>query len=324
MKKIKIAIIIIAVMIFIIIIGLFVLNRDKGNVDTSGDDVQLSQVSEVIDFSMYYSIENCLNKYLDDIIRVKNTETVYQMLEKNYINEFKITQDNVIGKLNTFDGINTFELNINNIYSYTQDYNIITFFVYGTVDDNSTKAQEQFNVIFKLDNEAQTFAILPEEYMIKYGYNNYNQINNYVENIQNIQANENNLFEYISIDDSERVNYYFETYREALNNNEIEKSYQMLDEEYRNAKFGNIGNYQRYVNENRDKILSMSIQLYGYTSENSGMLFVCTNQYSENIIIKCKNAINFSIMLDSGTININENELEIIDSENTIEEEVIE
>ena len=64
--------------------------------------------------------------------------------------------------------------------------------------------------------------------------------------------------ELYSMDEAERIKYYFNVYLDYLENKEYEKAYDMLDDKFKNNYFNTIDTYIQYVNNKYSPIISVT------------------------------------------------------------------
>ena len=85
----------------------------------------------------------------------------------------------------------------------------------------------------------------------------------------------------------------------------IEDAYNMLNEDYRNEKFGSIDKYQEYVDELMTlSTYSMEVDSYNVKYGNGYKLFRIYDENNTEFIIKEKSIMNFEVYLDDATVNI--------------------
>ena len=88
--------------------------------------------------------------------------------------------------------------------------------------------------------------------------------------------------------------------------NDPEKAYEMLDEEYKNKRFGNLETFKNYVDNNREDIESYVIKEYGINKLLDGTEYICQDQYDHAYTFKETSIMKFSAKLDNYTIESEE------------------
>ncbi len=306
--------IILAIIIVILIIVLFVLAKGtkKQEEQLVEEEVTEKEVTDEDRIEQYdfLVVSNCVAEYLsginqnnsryygrddnnDFVIVVEQEEinrNAYNLLSSEYIKKNKIT--------------------LNNVYQYVpevkEDYIFVPidmklkkgeyinqYKVYGYAVDLKYNFVSYLYVIVNLDIDNKTFSIEPINEK-KYQEDNFE--NNDIE----IEANDNNEYIYRQLSEEYRLKQYFQNYKMMLLSNP-EVAYQFLNQEYKEKCFGNIENFEKYITENRDKLLSATLE--GYDAK-------ITEDYTEYIEkdvkgnyyifnISDENPIEFNVMLDT-------------------------
>lgn len=136
---------------------------------------------------------------------------------------------------------------INKIYSLKKETNIDAFWIEGIRKDTATST----NLMVITDSVKKLFLIINEEQIIQNGISleNLNSIN-----LENINFEENNKFEYKNINDEEYIKFLLKDYLEkTLYNTQL--GYNILNEEYKNKKFGSIEKYNEFINLKREALI---------------------------------------------------------------------
>lgn len=103
------------------------------------------------------------------------------------------------------------------------------------------------------------------------------------------------------VDDESMAEIYLKDYIHTMYTN-VEKAYNLLDEEYRNIKFGSLENYKNYVN-----LLgynNYTVSKY-YTTTSEGYIIFGVYDTNDNLFIfKTKGVMQYSVYLDDYTVEI--------------------
>lgn len=269
-----------------------------------------------IDKQSYFDIKTCMQKYVDNL-NIKNNKyyvydrtnnklivsdeskikkNIYNLLSDKYISENNITLDNI------YENIQTFEESA--IYlpieiSLIQDGDIKSFLTYGIVQ--STKDYSVMSKLFTIIN----INLVEESFSIEPIYEKYNSINEI--NIQNMEKtitrNTGNLFTTTQIISEDYPKEYINIYK-SLALSEPERLYNLLDEEYKNARFGSVEEFKKYINNNRDKIQSTRLDTYKIEARNESTRYICVDQYKNYYMIQEKEFCqDYTMILDIYTID---------------------
>lgn len=333
MKSLKRLIIILVVIAFILIISIYFIYQgrkdimdEEGNMNEpeyiEGSYITDKAIKELDSKEEYFIIRDVVQQvqtyinYLDyDItesrVKLENKEeenqfiaeykqegidSIKNMMSKEYMQEFNIN-DSVI--YDSFAKYANKNITIGDIYVSESSVNIKTYFVYLEVLDKD----EELNLVITIDSSNSSFYIMLKNYMDKMDLKKENIIGKNVEQvIQNIEINEYNTYDIPNISDATYIQELFEkykTYLAILPN----KAYEMLDSEYKQKRFGNIQSYKKYIEDNSLHLFDMELSKYKINHYNDYTEYVCMNQYGNYLIFREKKLMDYTVFLDSYTID---------------------
>ena len=299
-KNIIMAMLLVIIIIIIIILTIFLLNKKENGIDLNnkniGDaglniDYSVSEIENVTDKIEYYTVRNCINNYFnilnsnnsiyyvgDEIDEDAQKEYIYNLLGIDYIKSNNITVNNVLNKVETTKEQKVF---IPLQMKVLKKEKVDKYIVYGVLQDViELNDAEEIYIIVNLDYNNKTFSIEP----IDKEYESIEQINIENDDIL-IDKNENNIYQNQKITNEYLTNEYFVLYKK-LAITEPELVYNIFSEEYRNERFGNIDNFKKYVNENKNEILKINMQQYLVNNYESYTEYVAKDQYGNLYIFK--------------------------------------
>lgn len=318
MKYIRNIMIALIVIIIIIVLILLMMNNKEiekkqeysyeNNADTTNIDASIKQVDNA---SLYYTAYECLNNFYktvtmeisdvqedyieggeipDSILMGVSSEedrniAIYNQLDKQYIEENKITQENVY---NYFSFINS-DFSVEKMYIINGEL-IKEFYLY--VIQSGTQNQLLFNVVLDVNNK--TYCIKPMETV------DYTQIKS--TNIASIELNNNNMFEYADVSKEQMAKKYFNNFKNNIFK-DISKMYNKLEEQYREKRFGSLENYQQYIVDNKDEFENIIIKKYLVNNYEEYTEYVCQDQYENLYVFREKAVMDYELLLDTYTIN---------------------
>ena len=322
MNKYKILkILIIIFMILCILIGIVYLIFSNGNSlspyerksTPENEEMFIEENSEVLEKVKYryhyYTIQLLTERYLtyikdslydDSGIRDASREALYSIVDNSYLKEFNISDRNqLIDRYK--DILEEEQIEVKNIYNLRLSDNIELFLVKGLLVLNN----QEIEIFVKLDTLNKTFSVFPDEYLEKYEYSeNSNNIN--IDKGE-INKNEYNTFKFSDISDEKMALSYFNILKSDLVGN-AEVVYNYLNEEYRNKRFENIENFNKYIEDNKAELSQIEMDSYLINYYTDYTEFVCRDQY-ENIYIFRETAINeFTLLLDDYTLDYQDEE----------------
>lgn len=323
MKNLKVIMIIIVVMIIILIATLILIKnvdrKEELEKENYNDDTLLSTTVKTMDVSdrTYYStVLSCINQYLATINKNNSSyfgedndgnlvltiseeeinQKIYNLLSKEYIEKNNITIKNIKNYINNI----TEDVLFVPIKMKVRDNGAIgKYLVYGLLEkakDNSFMNEVYFMVI--LDSENMTYSIEPI----------LEQITD-IEKIQiensgkSIEKNDENEFEYVTLTQEKMANEYLvNTKRLLLGKPEL--AYEYLESEYKKNKFSSLEDFRKYIQRNEERIKTASIDKYMITNRKEYKEIICVDKKGKYYIIKEKGILNYSIALDTYTIDI--------------------
>ena len=307
MKYIKLAIIICAILAIIVIIAILsMLPKDEQYITNSSVDNAVNEISgqnqntvqeqgtnlyKVTNRDNFYTVASCINKYLGYLVS-GNSENVYNTLDIKYRLENNITKNNVFEKVWKPEMMQIFEAEE---MKYATKGNITNYFVRGTVRDDimdEIADQNKFYIKVNIDSKFKIFSIeeISKEQFVEEQITQSKLVDSIVK--------ENcNTFEQKIVSDKEMARTYLIKYKNMLLNN-VEEAYSLLDKEYANSMFTTLEDFQRYVNENYNSILEISLNKYSVISGK----YTCIDKNDNYYIFKENGVMNFSVLLDEYTV----------------------
>ena len=318
MNKIKTLIFVILAIIIIIIISLIFLEKQR---KTQGSDyqdtdfehdvsnVEINQsIEQVTNRNDYYAVKNIIGKYAYAIVD-GGTESVYNMINTDYLNKNGITVnniieviDNVIGSDLSEEQMNELKLNISieKMYCKESAVNIRTFFVYGNFSNNVEQNEIAFQIIVEIDSKNNTFYIYPTSYVVQ-NYKDERDLERYTTALTEIPKNNYNTFSFVNVDDSTIINDYLSNFKNLLIN-DVDSSYELLNEDYKTNKFGTIDEYKKYVDNNINYLLSITIDKYKKDVTENGTRYTCIDENGNYYVFEETAIMQYKVLLDTYTM----------------------
>ena len=321
MKKIKILIFALIIIIVILAITLLIsmnLNskNDSGIPDPeeTSNEVYVEKTFQNLNIKTdYFIVKNCISSYYNAINGMyedytQNKEenikyyqnSVYNMLGKDYIENFNISTNNLYNK---YSKIGESKLILDKISYYDISESLTMYLVEGYQIEYTNNRNADVKLMLILDYGNRTYSVFPWEYVEKYKIDEYKQGDNINLNlsISQIEKNENNTFTYKNYTGEDMAKEYFEIYKfKALYL--PEKAYEDLEEEYRNKRFGSLENYKNYIKEIYSEMYTLTIQSYIVNNNEDTTQYVCQDQYSNLYIFDAKTLLNYKVTLDTYTL----------------------
>ncbi len=344
MKK---GIIILTVLSIIVAIVLIVLFVQKGNIENKlqqnttvseienpSEKEEINQLEVVSVRSEFLLVENCIKTFYQNYAAINSSgeqlERVYNLLDNDYIQEFNITKENLIGK---YGNSKTIEVDVTKIYGMALESNQHIYFAYGYLRDTSSSQIADLAIAIRIDNSNQTFSVLPYEYLQKNNYLNVTEQSKIeINKTEKIENKTYNVYENKYQSEEDYVTKLFENYmNRALYHTEL--AYQSLNTQYSQKRFGNLQNYKNFVEKNRELYLSYSmtnakkpeefsnmqeylmyldtyqtvkLKSYQVSRQNNITQYVCIDNQDNYYIFQETAPMQYNVILDTYTIDLPE------------------
>lgn len=317
MKKIRILIIIIAVLI-VSIISFIILFNSKAGKELIGEEYgdpgeeesfeTNNTIRLVENREYYYTVQSIVQSYIFSVLE-KDTETLLNTLDPEYINEYNINENNVIERLNNFaddvneEDIDNYKILIEKMH-YSEQSTINTFFVKLKVINRETELVTDTSLMVEMDLMYNVYYILPDEYMNKKGYSNVQEGIDYEFPKKTIEANDYNEYEIQVIDDNNTIILdLMDNFTDNIIYN-LDNSYNLFSDEYKKERFDNIDKYKEYMNNNAKKIISSSIKKYRIDTFDDYTQYIFIDQNDNYYIFNEIGVMQYTVQLDTYTIDL--------------------
>ncbi len=312
-KKLLIAIGIIFITIIIIIVLLNKINNKEQKNNENSEINEQEIIEAANDGNNYYVAENCATLYVDAINREKINglgieddaellnnykESILGILDKKYIEDNKIKTENIFEYVNKIDSNAVFTtLKVKNV----NKENIKQFIFYGFIQDIDYNYLGDLSIIVNIDINTNCFSIIP---ILENNVDIDNVLLN--DNINSIESNDYNEIMEEEINDEYVAKRDFDNFKNIfIVKNEV--SYNYIEQEYKNKKFSNINDYENYSKKIKEELKNIQLKKYKSINDNQDYTeYICVDQYGNYYIFKDKGVMDYTVMLDTYTIDSDE------------------
>ena len=304
-KKFKILMGLIITVILIIIIILFVLiskgKEISSNPNVSGSYIEQEEqlgdkptvyANKILDNpTIFYTIEDCINAYLN-AIKEQDANKVYSLLSEDYINNNGITVENVLTYVDNIEQNHSFiAIKMNG----SNNDGLEAYAVEGIKDDGTYN--EKMFFIVELDTNNSTNSITP---LFRENYSNIEEIQE-VPTVA-VPSNENNVFKYNRVKDEDIIVKYMQYYAKLIQGN-TQKAYELLDDEYKVQRFNNsYDSFVSYANEIQNTYNELNIVSYTKNTIEGNTVYNLKDQYERVYEINQLLPMQFTMKLDDYSI----------------------
>lgn len=320
----KIKKLIIILIVIILLLSIILLFYIKGNLNNSIDFrknntkytydppvetpiVIEASLNRVSNRNNYYVVKEIIDKFfgeynklfvdnVDDKVKAK----VYGMLDKKYIDFVNTEEENIDKKIDSMIGNS--KVQINDMYCCQKDENISVYFIKCNYREKNALNDKISNIMVITDMLNRTYSVLLEDYVKEKFINIKIGGDADMTNIPSmISSNNYNNFNFKVIMDKEYVSNIFEDFKYNLEN-DLQKAYNSLSDEYKNLRFKNINDFQLYVNNN--DFTNASIQKYKINNYDGYVQYLCMYGDDNYFIINETATMKYNILLDTYTIDL--------------------
>ena len=350
-NKFKNIITIIIIIIIMVIVGILILikNLSKNKVtDVRESENDISIIDTLVREDTrvnYYTVKNIVEKYysslcdlnktIDDIqifeydeevkylqeefaeeIEV-NKKKIYDFFDEKYINETGLTIDNLQQKLGNYKNLYVL---INDMYVRDITLTLRAYFVSGTIIEKISQNSESFQLMILMDYTNSTFNIYTQDYIDKhnlYEASKGEEFGKTIFNITNIEKRTYNKYQNEPKTDEEHAKELLKSFTQSIQYNNMEYSYNRLNEQYKNDKFGNLSEYEKYIKKNKKDIISANLKYYKKDVQEGFTQYICVDTKEKYYIFNEYSVMNYELILDMYTVDV----LEAVKKYNNLTEE---
>lgn len=314
-KKLKIAILISLIIIIsiIIILSQLKLENEESSIDIEEKepDSTPTKLEFLQDDNMYFTIQNCIQEYLEYIIINYNTldrqydesllslesraPIIYDLLSKEYINKNNITVNNIYENVNYIENYSIFlPLEIKVLYGEE----INTYVVHGIIEEaeNNKFIEEAYFFVY-IDSDNRTFSIEP---ILNKNYKSIDDLN-VKEMTERISKNNYNIYNVELLKTSDMAIKYLVNYKKLMLYYP-EKAFETLDKEYREKRFGTLNEYKEYIEKNKEDLEKINPAKYMLNTTENNIEYICKDQYERTYIFDVISTMRYTLRLDTYTI----------------------
>ncbi len=314
MKKMRNIIILITAILLIILIVLLILSSKTNN-----EPAQQYQDDEIYDDSEVLSdeiISDLLERetakykyiYVNEImdkffgyIKDKNATAIMSLLDTEYIQENNLINNNILNFFAEYESVNSYFTK--EIYTQEINYMQDSLGEYEYIRGIIRKEGKEYYIYILLTNDFSN-ATYNLKILDNKQFNETVKNNNLNQNINiSIPVNEYNVMENSGAPQEKIASSYFEDYINAIKNSP-EYAYNLLNEEYRTKRFGDVGNYVEYINEREAELINATVEKYAVYNQDGYTQYICLDNNGNYYIFNETVPMEYSVILDSYTIDI--------------------
>ena len=303
MKKVKKIIISLLVLLIILSIILIILIKQNNNIDENllpNNELANTKVyasNSVKENNIYtiLAIDNVIQNVID-YAKESNKQALYNITETNYIKRNNISTDNVI---TIYENIEKYY--IQEMYVF-ETSTMSEYYTYGFIlKENNDKPENYYFKVCK-DSSNSTFSVSPLK-IDEYNKAKEGEINK-TEN-ESIKSNSYNKYNYNLYSGKDVAEKYINDFIFKMKYIP-DVAFGTLDEEYRNKKFSNIDEFKSYIKNNSERFNNFTLKSYGKDIKNDSIDYEVEDINNYYYKIKASSGMDYTIILDDYTVESNE------------------
>ena len=307
-KKLKYLIIfsfIIIIAIIIAIIMLKIKNKEEQKVQFTPRDeagIAFQQSIELERYEFNY-VTNAIQAYIDYSNKnnsayygsegkvIEENEILYELLSENYIKKNNITIQNIEKHIEKYEEKMVFiPVHIKRI----KREDISIYIAEGIVENLNYGETSVKRYVVYIEPSTMLFAIEPSK-------EKYEDMENKIQEIDKIEQKQYNKIKSTQVNAENIANKYFIDFKRlCLSAPEI--AYQYFDEKYKEARFGDVENFKKYIEKNKEDIKKYAFNKYQSNIYQDYTEYICLDQYENYYIFNENKILDYTVKLDTYTI----------------------
>jgi len=335
-NKSKNIITLIIIILIIIIIGILFLIK-KLDKKTITDDREIISETTLYDTlvkentrSYYYTVKNIIEKYyyslcnlnktIDDVEVFENDEEtehleteiateievtkkrIYDFFDENYIKETGLTIDNLQEKLGNYKDLHVL---IEDMYVRDISLGHKIYFASGTITEKRNANSQKFQLMLVMDLKNSTFNLYTEDYINRHNLYELSKQEN-LEKTFNVEKRTYNKYENKTVNDEQYAKELLKNYTQSIKYNNLEYSYNRLEQQYKTNKFANFADYEKYIELNRSNILKSNLKYYKKNVQEEFTQYICVDGNERYYIFNEYAVMDYDLILDIYTVDVKE------------------
>ena len=250
----------------------------------------------------YFTVRGLVQNFINESA-YRNTDKIMSMLSNDYINEYKVTEDNVFSNIDISPIKNNkiyLVYNTDTILESEQENYILSYLV--SIKYRMSNSEQYINtkVLVIIDKQKLKYEIYPYKYIL----------DNHLENLkagEKLELEISSLpedaqkFSYQEKNNRELANELFEDWKEKIIYDKKD-AYSKLSNQYKEKRFSNYNSFTDYLS---NKKYIPTINQYRVYSKDDYTDYICTDQYNNYYIFRVQGGVmRYTVFLDNYTVEL--------------------
>ena len=250
----------------------------------------------------YFTVRGLVQNFINESA-YRNTDKIMSMLSNDYINKYKVTEDNVFSNIDISPIKNNkiyLVYNTDTILESEQENYILSYLV--SIKYRMSNSEQYINtkVLVIIDKQKLKYEIYPYKYIL----------DNHLENLkagEKLELEISSLpedaqkFSYQEKNNRELANELFEDWKEKIIYDKKD-AYSKLSNQYKEKRFSNYNSFTDYLS---NKKYIPTINQYRVYSKDDYTDYICTDQYNNYYIFRVQGGVmRYTVFLDNYTVEL--------------------
>lgn len=250
----------------------------------------------------YFTVRGLVQNFINEST-YRNTDKIMSMLSNDYINEYKVTEDNVFSNIDISPIKNNkiyLVYNTDTILESEQENYILSYLV--SIKYRMSNSEQYINtkVLVIIDKQKLKYEIYPYKYIL----------DNHLENLkagEKLELEISSLpedaqkFSYQEKNNRELANELFEDWKEKIIYDKKD-AYSKLSNQYKEKRFSNYNSFTDYLS---NKKYIPTINQYRVYSKDDYTDYICTDQYNNYYIFRVQGGVmRYTVFLDNYIVEL--------------------
>lgn len=287
MKNKKFLVILLLVFIIILLLfSIYIVNSKRNKINI---------VSNIVDINEAYAVKTCFEKFYIYCKDYRNAtpKYIYELLDKDYIKYYNLSENNFKEKLDIIDSDN---IHIDSVYKIQQKGNIALYIINSHQLYKKNNESKELNIILKLDKKNNTFSVFLNNYINDNGYNNLKIGDKLNIPLKSIKSNDNNKYDSYENKNINNIEDIFYDFRNLCMFYD-KYVYNIIDDESKDSKFVDYEEYNKYITSNFRDLVTMKLLSYEYIPKGDYGEYRCITDKGYNIIFKVTSYVTYTVII---------------------------
>lgn len=271
--------------------------------------LSLCNLNKTVDDVEIYEYEGDIKEIEEEIAKqvaseIENTKTrICNFFEEDYIQKSDMSIDELKDKLGNYRDV---YILIKDMYVRDLSGYLKMYFAFGTITEKENLNTEDFKLMILIDEKNKTFNLYTSDYIDKNNLYELSKNKDFNLDITNIENRKYNTYKYKYINDETYASDLLNSYTQSIKYTGIDYSYDKLDEEYKEKRFKEKTDYEKYINDRKKENSTALLEYYKIDKGERYTQYLCMDNQGKYYVFRENSIMDYSLILDTYTIDLPE------------------